>query len=137
MSRTGVLQGSILSPYLYSVYINVLPQLLRTQKITHEMNSVALAAQINCLLYADDVVLIAAQHKMEELWRKCEIHSLQIGYRWHLSRCVVLVPFRPGGYLSPQDLANSSIPRALATMSALNAIGVNTSGFSMKVTESS
>ena len=88
--KTGVLQGSILSPYLYSVYINQLPVYLRPQTIKEDTSPLELAPLSNCLLYADDVVLIANSSTMVDLLRKCEEHSMQMRYRWNPSKCVIL-----------------------------------------------
>ncbi|KAG1145661.1 hypothetical protein G6F38_005494 [Rhizopus arrhizus] len=88
--KTGVLQGSILSPYLYSVYINQLPVYLRPQTIKEDTSPLQLAPLLNCLLYADDVVLIANSSTMVDLLQKCEEHSMQMGYRWNPSKCVIL-----------------------------------------------
>ncbi|KAG1403327.1 hypothetical protein G6F59_012774 [Rhizopus arrhizus] len=53
---TGVLQGSILSPFLYSIYINQLPSLLRHQPLDESPSQdiCRLTESLNCLLYADD-----------------------------------------------------------------------------------
>ncbi|KAG1510717.1 hypothetical protein G6F53_006471 [Rhizopus delemar] len=154
--KTGVLQGSILSPYLYSVYINKLPAQLRPQALTPDMSPLEMIPSLNCLLYADDVVLIAESSNMVDLLQKCEIHSLQMGYKWNPSKCVILdnstdprtytlydqplprettfaylgVPFKPGGYLDSEELIQRNIHKALATMNMLSSIGVNPSGFS-------
>ncbi|KAG1629224.1 hypothetical protein G6F44_011682 [Rhizopus delemar] len=154
--KTGVLQGSILSPYLYSVFINQLPAQLRPQAITIDMSPLETIPLLNCLLYADDVVLIAECTTMTDLLRKCEEHSLQMGYRWNPSKCVILdnqlepisytiynqalpqvtsfaylgVPFKPGGYLDPDELIRRNSSKALATMNVLKSIGINPSGFS-------
>ncbi|KAG1177556.1 hypothetical protein G6F36_010796 [Rhizopus arrhizus] len=154
--KTGVLQGSILSPYLYSVYINKLPAQLRPQALTPDMSPLEMIPSLNCLLYADDVVLIAESSNMVDLLQKCEIHSLQMGYKWNPSKCVILdnstdprtytlydqplprettfaylgVPFKPGGYLDSEELIQRNTHKALATMNMLSSIGVNPSGFS-------
>ncbi|KAG0953734.1 hypothetical protein G6F29_001547 [Rhizopus arrhizus] len=70
--RTGVLQGSILSPYLYSVYINQLPALLRPQTFTADKTPDETIPLLNCLLYADDVALISDQQNM--------VHLLEISH---------------------------------------------------------
>ncbi|KAG1052342.1 hypothetical protein G6F43_005515 [Rhizopus delemar] len=111
---------------------------------------------LNCLLYADDVVLIAERTTMTALLRKCEEHSLQMGYLWNTSKHVILdnqlepipytiynqslpqvtsfvylgVPFKPGGYLDPDELIRRNSSKALATMNVLKSIGINPSGFS-------
>ncbi|KAG0786380.1 hypothetical protein G6F22_006146 [Rhizopus arrhizus] len=154
--KTGVLQGSILSPYLYSVYINQLPAQLRLQALNPNMSPLEIVPSLNCLLYADDVVLIAERSKMIDLLKKCEYHSMQMGYKWNPSKCVVLdshtdpisyimygqplpqkttfaylgVPFKQGGYLDPEELIQHNTRKALATMNLLSSIGVNPSGFS-------
>ncbi|KAG1464088.1 hypothetical protein G6F46_002640 [Rhizopus delemar] len=88
--KIGVLQGSILSPYLYSVYINQLPVYLRRQAIEDDTPPLYLAPLLNCLLYADDVFLIANRSTMVDLLRKFEEYSIQMGYRWNPSKCVIL-----------------------------------------------
>ncbi|KAG1285509.1 hypothetical protein G6F66_010395 [Rhizopus arrhizus] len=80
---TGVLQGSILSPFLYSTYINELPRLLRLQPITADISPTEFILQLNYLLYADDMVLIAAKADMPSLLKSCEDHSYELGYRWN------------------------------------------------------
>lgn len=110
----------------------------------------------NCLLYADDVVLIPEQQEMIHLLKKCERHSLEAGYRWNSVKCVILdshsqsiedrlynqaisrhssfaylgAPFKPGGLLDPESVVSHSCSKALARMNVLISIGVNPTGFS-------
>ncbi|KAG1306662.1 hypothetical protein G6F62_015367 [Rhizopus arrhizus] len=86
---------------------------------------------------------------MVDLLQKCEEHSMQMGYRWNPSKCVILdnqpqtteyaiydqvipqattfnylgIPFKPGGQLDPEKLVQSNILKAMATMNALSSIG--------------
>jgi hypothetical protein len=111
---------------------------------------------LTCLLYADDMVLIAELITTIDPLRKYEEYSLQMGYRWNPSKCVILdsqlepmiytiynqaiphevsfaylgAPFKPEGYLDPDELSRRNSSKAVATMSVLMSIGVNPAGFS-------
>ncbi|CEG63786.1 hypothetical protein RMATCC62417_00873 [Rhizopus microsporus] len=154
--KTGVLQGSILSPYLYSVYINQLPAQLRPQALPSSSSPLEMIPPLNCLFYAGDVVLIAERSNMADLLRQCENHSIQMGYKWNPSKCVILdnstdsitytlydqplprgttfaylgMPFKPGEHLDPEEVIQRNTRKALTTMNMLSSVGVNPSGFS-------
>lgn len=154
---TGVLQGSLLSPYLYSIYINDLPRVLRTTSEIDNLNPLELVPHINCLLYADDVVLIASEDQMSSLLQICEQHSIERGYRWNPAKCVILpsdnshspapfqlygqdlpfqttfsylgIPIKPGGHIDSHLMTMDRIKTSKASMNLLKSLGVNPSGF--------
>jgi hypothetical protein len=116
---TGVLQGSILSPFLYSIYINSLPAALRTD-ISMATRSRMYPGTLpqrqfndrwfNCLLYADDVVLLGTPATMPRLLKKVEEHSTQLGYRWNPTKCVTVYNPRSHGENLSLKLYNTPIP---------------------------
>ncbi|KAG0926567.1 hypothetical protein G6F28_012981 [Rhizopus arrhizus] len=156
---TGVLQGSILSPFLYSIYINRLPSILRQPLLFDNSFSgdivSDLTPSINCLLYADDVVLIANPENLTSLLHKCEAHSYSLGYRWNPLKCVIVaptsdittyqlygttipkessfsylgIPIKPGGLIDYPAMIQHNINKASLTMNQLAAIGLNSKGF--------
>jgi hypothetical protein len=155
---TGVLQGSVLSPHLYSIYIDTLPRLLRSSALPitpsipyHPADQ--LLNQASCLLFADDVAIIGSPTTVTHHLRLAEQHSVELGYRWNPSKSAVLnphpslnlslydttlpsvdefiylgVPFRQKG-MSTVALIQHRRPKTLAAMSLLQAIGARPSGF--------
>jgi hypothetical protein len=116
---TGVLQGSVLSPHLYSIYINSLPQLLRSSLTT--INDPPNISDINCLLFADDVALVAAPDKLQNLLDLAEQHSLLLGYRWSPDKCVILS--------HPSTTTPSTTPSSTTTYTLYNTAIATTPSF--------
>lgn len=91
---TGLLQGSVLSPHLYSIYINTLPGVLR-QVASDKTSTVTLPGDsnpipLNCLLFADDVAIFGTKNEVQSMLNLAAQHSLDLGYRWNPSKCAVL-----------------------------------------------
>ena len=60
---------------------------------------------MNCLLYADDIAIVASsQAELELLLRAAEDDSVDRGYRFSPSKCVVISPFRPPGLHKLYDI---------------------------------
>ena len=79
--RAGVLQGSIISPVLYSLYIDSLPAAVRE----------ILPGQQSVFLYADDVaVVIESEKQLKPLMEKLEEHSYQHNYRFNPRKCEIM-----------------------------------------------
>ena len=83
---SGLLQGSILSPTLYSVFIDDLPKRL-AQLGRPGQGDTPVAA----FLYADDIALVAdnALH-LQSMLRLCDEHAREFGYRFAPAKCVHL-----------------------------------------------
>ena len=85
--QAGVLQVSILIPLLYSVYIDQLVNALNSGP----MIPIGPSRFLNCLLYADDIVLVAAKPcDLSRLLALAESDSFVRGYRFSPTKCVVV-----------------------------------------------
>ena len=97
----GVLQGSVLSPLLYSIYLDPLVNKLRRNgppiSLPHQTEG------FNSLLYADDIASIASSPlQLRRLLQIAEADSLERGYRFSPVECVVV-----GSDRYPQRLYDS------------------------------
>ena len=61
LCKRGLRQGCPLSPNLFNIYINDLPQLLN--KVNEEPIIFPNGTKISCLMYADDIVVISRSAK--------------------------------------------------------------------------
>ncbi|KAG1180848.1 hypothetical protein G6F36_010293 [Rhizopus arrhizus] len=141
----------------YRLKSSLLPNLLRDHPLPHEAEKdpVDFALSVNCLLYADDVVLIASSAQLPAILQKCEEHSYQLGCCLNLAKCTILalpedtqsytlyntilpkqnsfpylgIPICPGGYLHTQELIQGNVNKALKIMNEMAMIGVNPAGF--------
>ena len=83
---SGVLQGSALSPFLYSIFIDDLPEWLSGLskcKVGGE--------EMNIVMYADDIALLAEDgEKLQELIDGCQEHAERNRYRFNVRKCAVI-----------------------------------------------
>ncbi|KAG2171654.1 hypothetical protein INT43_008034, partial [Umbelopsis isabellina] len=148
---TGVLQGSVLSPYLYSIYINSLPEALRAVVSPNSIRVADPPTVINSLLFADDVAILGSVADVQRMLDIAAAHSHLLGYRWSPTKCATLnsprpltlygeelqsveefvylgLPFRKNG-LSASSLIEHRTKGTRLAMATLQAIGARPSGF--------
>jgi hypothetical protein len=83
--RAGIVQGSVLSPLLYSAFIDDLAKALEPRGDLVGADG----TPITSLLYADDIAIVAnKQSTLSALLEICEHHSLRNNYRFNASKCV-------------------------------------------------
>ena len=103
-----MLQGSVLSPLLYSVYLDPLVEKLKAEG--PQIPLYHIAGGINCLLYADDIVLIAdSSASLKKLLAIAEADANERGYRFSAAKCVVVAPGRPRHKLYGQVLDRKDV----------------------------
>lgn len=93
---SGVKQGCLLSPLLFSLYVNDLHEYLGGGIVIDELN-------IRLLLYADDIVILAEeievlQKMIKRLEEYCDFWNLEV----NLTKSKIMV-FRNGGRLSHRE----------------------------------
>ena len=83
----GVRQGGILSPYLFSIYIDDLSEELNFIRIGCVMNDMI----INHILYADDIVLISPSSRgLAQLIKVCERYGIEHNIIFNVSKCAIM-----------------------------------------------
>lgn len=84
--ESGVLQGSVLSPCLYSIFLDDLAYEL------NNLNKVQVGnALINCTMYADDIALFSTDPQtLQVLLKKCEDHARANRYQFSVAKCEVI-----------------------------------------------
>jgi hypothetical protein len=149
--RDGLLQGSVLSPFLYALFID---SIVEDLDAGHTIKIGSL--NLNCILYADDIAVFAkSAADLKVLLSICEAHALKNRYRFNVSKCVVLgdadevyqleggvVPNKESFCYLGVDLKRNGIDtaafvdrrRAMFTESInrMRALGMNIGGFSVK-----
>ena len=89
----GTRQGSVLSPYLFSVYIRCVSEAVRTSLTGCYTGSMA----CNILLYADDIVLLSPTwHAQQSLLNLCNdvVSSLAMNFNTAKSVTLIFSPFK-------------------------------------------
>jgi hypothetical protein len=116
--RCGVLQGGILSPVLFNIFIDdLLPHSLCSQHgVSIGYTSIAV------LLYADDIVLLSSTHEgLQELLNSTYAWSTDWGITFNPSKCSVLI----FGETTPFNFNLGGTPLATVNSTTLLGITIN------------
>lgn len=149
--RDGLLQGSVLSPFLYAMFIDsIVEDLDAGDKIMIG------SLKLNCILYADDIAVFAkSAADLKVLLSICEAHAHKNRYRFNVSKCVVLgdadaeyqlegrvVPVKESFCYLGVDMKRDGIDTAAfvdrrkamftESVNRMRALGMNIGGFSIK-----
>ena len=86
---SGLLQGSLLSPIFFNVFIDSLLRILRRRHPSFLLGN----SRVSSLLYADDIVLVSSsEENLQSMLDTCEQHSIDHGYVFSPSKCEIIAP---------------------------------------------
>ena len=121
--EAGVLQGSVLSPCLYSIFIDDLARELND----HHKVTVG-SSPINCTMYADDIALFADEAwKLQELLNVCSNHADRNRYRFNSSKCESISDPHNKFYINGQDMPSTNVFKYLGV--EMNRGGIDHNAF--------
>lgn len=100
--QAGLLQGSVLSPFLYSVFIDDLAAELSKHHVVK-----AGSISLNCTMYADDIAIFAKSAQvLQMLLTHCSRHANMNRYRFNVQKCAIIgdpdYEYRLEGHLIPK-----------------------------------
>jgi hypothetical protein len=100
----GVMQGSVLSPILYAVFMNNLIAELQQAGIS----SINIQTIIHSLFYCDDIALTANSiTKLSNLLKVCETYAKKWDFAFNASKCKIIKFNQNGSYLRHNKAAGS------------------------------
>jgi hypothetical protein len=118
----GLLQGSVLSPLLYSIFIDDIQLALSAGPKLQVGNS---DLSVNCLLYADDIAIIAkTPHELQLLLDICDNHSMLNAYRFNVDKCEIIDSMNRKFQIYKMDLKNSETFKYLGVWIEANGINI-------------
>lgn len=129
----GVRQGEVLSPSLFSLYLNDLPN-----EISNDHSDIVSLGShdVPCLLYADDIVLLSST---KEGLQKCLDNLQSYCCKWrlevNLSKTKIIIFNKTGRLLRDQFILGGNLIECVKSYRYLGILFSNSGSFSMAIAE--
>ena len=104
-SFIGVRQGDNLSPILYNIFVNDIPDIFDEDCFPVKLNN----TKLNCLMYADDLILLSETPRgLQECLDKLQIYCNNWGLEVNITKSKVMIFSNSGRLLSTQFHLNNT-----------------------------